>query len=50
MDPIMLEEIKQLLTIYGGGYKERTERGSRSRIKHEHTCDDTDSRSRSRSV
>ena len=27
MDPIMLEEIKQLLTIYGGGYKERTERG-----------------------
>lgn len=49
MDPIMLEEIKQLLMIYGG-YKERTERGSRSRIKHEHTCDDTDSRSRSRSV
>lgn len=26
MDPIMLEEIKQLLMIYGGGYKERTER------------------------
>lgn len=27
MDPIMLEEIKELLTIYGGGeYKERTER------------------------
>lgn len=26
MDPTMLEEIKQLLTIYGGGYKEHTER------------------------
>lgn len=26
MDPIMLNEIKELLTIYGGGYKERTKR------------------------
>lgn len=49
MDPTMLEEIKQLLMIYGG-YKKHTERGTRRRIKHEHTCDDTDSRSRSRSV
>lgn len=30
MDPIMLEEIKELLTIYGGGYKERTERKRRT--------------------
>lgn len=30
MDPIMLEEIKQLLMIYGGGYKVDTERKRRT--------------------